>query len=240
MANEISTIRTTGSPPRPLSRDLDTEVAIARNAFEYDASGRGPVVPAERAPSPGLRQAVSDRLRHMSASLDQRSTKRIARIVAEMLVGFGRKDSDAEVAATQAQYCAALADLPPWCVAEAANRFNRGLVVGHIRRFMPTTAELHAEALKIVQPWRDERARLSEILSVRVLPKSVSEAERARIADGLDKLREDLAASYERDKAEERARPPKADPLAPYRKPRSERPLEPSAELTAKAKELSR
>ena len=122
---------------------------------------------------------------------------------------------------TTTAFVQALQDLPPWCVAEAAERFGRGLVAGHNIAWPPSAAQVHAEARKIVQPWRDERAAILEVLQARIAATPPPPEERARVIAGLGKLRRDVAASAAAAAAEDRQRADRPDVFAKYRRRRS-------------------
>ena len=156
-----------GRIPAPISSILWQNLSYIRNAIERDDLGRA-LLPADRKPDGALRQSLSYRVALLSDQLDKRSRRQLAVIITELMDKWTRRTSESEARQTTTAFVQALQDLPPWCVAEAAERFGRGLVAGHNIAWPPSAPQVHAEARKIVQPWRDERAAILEVLQAKI------------------------------------------------------------------------
>ena len=209
-----------GRIPAPMSSILWRNLSYIRNAIERDDLGRA-LLPAGRKPDGALRQSLSHRVALLSDQLDKRSLRQLAVIITELMDKWPQRTGESEARQTTTAFVQALQDLPPWCVAEAAERFGRGLVAGHNIAWPPSAPQVHAEARKIVQPWRDERAAILEVLQARIADTPPPPEERARVIAGLGKLRRDVAASAAAAAAEDRQRADRPDVFAKYRRRRS-------------------
>lgn len=160
----------------------------------YDHRGKARL---EAPLAPHLRQAILDRLRQLNDGLDRRDPRKIAGIVAQMLAAWPRRTGEGDAAVTLAAYASALADLPPWAVAEAAQRLVAGQEPRVNPAFPPAAAELRRVAEAIVQPWRDERASLSELAHAPDAKPAPSVGERERIGAAFDSLTKELGTAVD-------------------------------------------
>lgn len=124
----------------------------------------------------------------------------IARVVTEMLAGFGsaRAGGD-EPKMVVTQYVKELRGLPGWAIARACSRFAQGQVgpdevEGVNRGFAPSTAQVHTVARRIAQPHREERHKLHQALTGIVEHKPTPE-ERQRVGALMRGLADSMKSS---------------------------------------------
>lgn len=101
-------------------------------------------------------------------------------------------------------YIFAVEDQPLWAIETGALRFLKGQVVGRNAAFPPSTAEFSSEVCRLVRE-DDEHRRLLEPPKL-LPPPQISEAERARVAAGLDGLAAELRAGFDEADEERRKR----------------------------------
>lgn len=217
-----------------MNSTLRLDLAIHRNGLRRDERGSA-LLAAGYEVLAETRQALRRRVEVLSADLDRRSPKQIAVIVSELMAKFVKRTSEADAKQSLSAYVEVLQDVPPWCVAEACHRFAHGLVAGHNNAFPPTAPELYQEALKIVQPWRTERAEICELLQAPVekVREPPTDAQKARVDALMAQFAAEVQESQRRQKAERAAADAaRDDALAKYRPPPRDRDdLTPSEEL---------
>jgi hypothetical protein len=171
-----------------------------------------------RALTPAERQALTKRAGEIAPLLERAQYRKSAKIISEMLAGFGSsRASEDEAEVVAAQYAAALAGHPLWAIERACGRFSRGEVdadeVGakHLdRAFAPSTAQLAMIAKKIVKPFEDDLIRIKMICGGTVVPEEISPEERERVgkkvaAFAAERRREEDSADEERRQSTQRS-----------------------------------
>lgn len=114
-----------------------------------------------------------------------------ASAVARLLRTLDRRTLSAEQAAGMtADYLQVLRGLPAEMVAQAVDRFCRGLVETANPAFCPTTAEVYREGIRLLGEQERSAPRLPPPHEPGIAP-----AERARVAAGMDSLVKEMAAS---------------------------------------------
>lgn len=208
-------VRTTGELyPAPTSAELYrfmSAVATGGRDDSHNALLRRALTTVER-------QALSDRAGEIAPLLERGAYRKIMRLVAEMLAGFGSaRASEEEAEIIAAQYAAALGGLPVWAVERACGRFSRGEVeaseVGskHLdRAFAPSTAQLRMVADKVVKPFVEDLYRIRMICGGTVERPDLSPEERERvgvkIAEYIEKRKREVDVENETKKQDGGAR----------------------------------
>lgn len=118
------------------------------------------------------RAQIRRRAAELRSSLEARDLRLSERNVTAMLLTFpsGRATGE-EARMVRAAYVQALADLPPWAISEATNRWARGTAGAENPAFAPSAAEIHKLATAVLAPVRIELAKLERILVGVVAPR---------------------------------------------------------------------
>lgn len=203
------------SPPATPSRSLypiqpdrgiDSLLAAILTG-EKDADGKLLLV---MAPTADQRRTLVARRDHLATHLAPMPDGGIARLVSEMLAGFGSSRADEKTAAgVVSQYVKELRGLPGWAISRACSRFARGEVgpdevEGVNRGFAPSTAQLCTVARRMVQLWREQHHQIHLALTGRVEHKQTPE-ERERVGALLRGLADDLKVQRAAEDAERKA-----------------------------------
>lgn len=184
-------------------------------AFLGSEVERGSVVLPRAATEDEVR-LLADRRAVLARWVQRGSSQKLTLEIAAMLMGFGAASmSEDEARAIAAQYVAMVGDLPSFSVERACIKFGTGQVrpeeVGEKQlgtTFRPSTAQLYRVAAAIARPTVEEYAKVDGILSAKpprlALPQTPED--RARVAEGLELLARDLAASWKMNEDDERRR----------------------------------
>lgn len=139
------------------------------------------------------------RIKAATTADDQPETRKQRHaIVSRMLLTYPMTGASAESGKARGEaYLEALDDLPPWVIAAAVRRWNRGGAgEEHDYRWAPAPATLRKIALAELADVKPIVLHLESLLSA-VLPEEAirrpSEQERAHINDGFSKLKADLS-----------------------------------------------
>lgn len=144
-----------------------------------------PLLPATlvRALTDAERERAQGRLDELQFALAHRDDQAAQRMVGALMLSFPSARVSGEDARTMlAAYVAALTDLPPWAVNEAARRWTRGRA-GGVKAFPPSSAELHEAANQIVEGFKFEAAMLERMLAGVVETEPMPTLSRERRAD---------------------------------------------------------
>lgn len=139
-----------------------------------------------------------DRLREATTSGDDVLTRRERLgLIAKMLLAYPITGASKESGTARAEaYLEALDDVPPWALAAAVRRWNRGAAGdAHDYRWTPAPAVLRKIAVAELEELRPIVAHLENILAA-VSPEEAiarpTAEERARVIDGFGKLKAEL------------------------------------------------
>lgn len=149
-------------------------------------------ISSQSAPTAGERRALQDRRAELAAALGGTDESTVTRYVSLLLNAYPSKaTTDTEKRGILKLYFSALAAYPEWALAETCRRFNTGAAGNG--DFAPTPAQMAKEAADVVKGAQAERVMISQVLDAEVyhLP---DEAERARVAEGFERLVADCAA----------------------------------------------
>jgi len=155
--------------------------------------------------TPSETASLRDRARDLAPFLEPGKKTEIARLVVEMILGFGQGSVPrAEAQAVAVQYVKNLSDMPLWCIARACNKFAMGEVteadLGKGNKWnignKPSTAQLRIVAHSIVKPWAEESTRIFMTMRGTAAPPT-DPAERARIGTKMTALAEELQKNHE-------------------------------------------
>lgn len=148
------------------------------------------------------------RLRDITASDDSSLTrKERLGLVAKMLLAYPIASGSKESGQARAEaYLDALDDVPPWAVAAAVRRWNRGAAGDdHDYKWPPAPATLRKIAvaeLAEIQPIVLHLEHLLDAVSPEEAIARPTIEERARVIDGFAKLKADLSGQPQREAAE--------------------------------------
>jgi hypothetical protein len=182
----------TPSMPLPLSREASTRIGAVISAADKDAFG-ALTLAADCLPSQAERQALSDRLRELSAALRSTSEEQLLPPILSLLLALvSRHVTTNEAKATQRIYLHVLSGLPHFAVAAACDDFLTGRAGDG--RWMPAPAEIRKVALKHAEPWRRELAQIHAILTAKTNP-PVNEVYRQEVAARIKAAAEKTGAS---------------------------------------------
>jgi hypothetical protein len=118
-------------------------------------------------------------LRSIAESDDStESQKSRLAIIANMLLVYPIPGASEESGRARAQaYLIATADVPPWAVAEAVNRWHQGKCgPDHNYRFAPAPAELREACMAILQPAKQMIRHLQDVLDAMTLERAMDPA----------------------------------------------------------------
>jgi hypothetical protein len=162
-----NSLETRGFPlvPREPAR-LDLSLRAALDAAYAEASFGA--VSEARLPS-ALRLGLERRREDLGAALKGASEARILAALATLQRMVARAEGDAEEAEF-AMRCdlADLAGVPAWALEAAAAAFRRG--EAGAGKFRPTAGELRREAMRRVEGYAEELARIDRVLRARIEP----------------------------------------------------------------------
>jgi hypothetical protein len=97
-------------------------------------------------------------------------------LIANMLMAYPTAGGSEESGRARATaYLAALDDVPPWAIADAARRWHRGEGGGRDAnyRFAPAPAELRYSVMQILQPGRQTVVHLQNLLNALTLDRAM-------------------------------------------------------------------
>jgi len=155
--------------------------AIARMSNCLEPEGLSLAIPAAAAPNEQQRFFIANRVNEIDASLSRApSNDLLAEVTTLMRTMKARNGDEDELSALIRVYIADLEDLPLWAVSAACRAYRRGDVGAGV--FLPTPGELRKTAKTYTAPWVEERAKLSRIITARVLAPVSPESEQRRDA----------------------------------------------------------
>lgn len=204
----------------PLPRAVETDLTIALNG-EHN----GLIV--ERAQLPAdTRRALEERLPAIEGYIAPARTDEIVMALVRVFAALTSRTDDGIDAQTRAHvYAEILSGLPPFAVSRACDDFCRGRAGD--RKWVPTAAELRAEAEKHVAPWRAEKARIERALAAKVVGAQSREGRESALEHARETARQLRAKSGAGDRAQDdRSAAQKA---ADWLEELAERPQEPVA-----------
>lgn len=180
------------SRPSAMSRDLSDRLAWMTNQIETHP-GAGEAIPDTALPTPSERQSLQDRKRSLEAMMAPGNRVEIGLTISELLSTFPSVRHDAEAAAQMvAAYTAHAEKFPLWAVREACAE-----IVARGSTWPPSAGEIIAAAQGRLTPYRREVLSIDRVLKAQVFHVE-TESEKARVSEGFDKLREDLALHDDR------------------------------------------
>lgn len=146
----------------PLSRALDTEVAICLNA---EHNGK---VTSKAALTPSVRGQLEARSQSLREYLAPASRGEVVRDLSRVFIALACKAEDGIDAQTRALvYADVLRDLPPFAVAKACDDYCHGRAGD--RKWAPTAAELKGVAERYAAPLKREAERINRALAAEVV-----------------------------------------------------------------------
>jgi hypothetical protein len=146
--------------------------------------------------APGKHIAVQDRtaMEHRLAVIDralaQRAIGVVAAAVAKMLAGYRASEHDGNKREVIAAMAEGLADLPAWVAVEVCVGWPKGRFGNEASPFAPSVAQLYAAGQNIVARYSKEAGMLRRVLGAKT--QDIPEAERARVAAGLEAFKAEL------------------------------------------------
>lgn len=184
----------------PISPDREAE-AIVQCVWLGEREPDGTALLRTRLTVPQERH-LRERSALLRKALEPASHGKIKSAVSQMMIGFNRAADEKSAAATVAQFITVLQTLPAWAVERACQRFAAGLVreeevEGLNRAFPPTTAQVFTVAQALVAGYRAEAERIFAVLRGRV-GYQVSDADRKRVSEGLQRLAAEMRGNAER------------------------------------------
>lgn len=154
--------------------------------------GRAVLLPGKTL-TPGDRSALEVRGRVLERSIEHRDNREIAQIVADMLASYpSARTVGEEARMVITAYVSSLSDLPPWAVQDAARQWARGKAGSDAPAFPPSSAQLYASAEANISRLQLERSRIADALQA--VEHQPTDTEKARVAEGFDRLRNSLSA----------------------------------------------
>ncbi len=182
------------APIMPARADPGMVRLVQATLSGADMGGTVPVLLPGKDLDPDDRRRIEGRLSTLRRSLAHRDNQAAAKALAKLMASYSSaRGSTDEARATIAAYVSALADLPPWAVAEACQAWVRGGYGATESAFAPSAEQLHAAAWRIAKHYDDEAKNCELVLSARLTPESP--AARERISDGFERLKAELAAN---------------------------------------------
>ena len=155
---------------------------------------------------------LQGRLVKIAPHIEEAKRSAVARVVSEILAGFGSVAGrgEADIAVTVTAYVSALKGLPLWATERTCGRFGRGEVTAEElgmknldRAFPPTTAQVSMIARRLLNPVYDEMTKLHYALhGVERRPDPTPEERKrigVKIKELADHLKRDIATDTERD-----------------------------------------
>lgn len=145
------------------------------------------------------RATAKNRVAEIDRSLAARDRSAVRSAVSALMLAYpSSRASGDEAKAVIAAYEFALADLPPWAVNEAVQKFIRGHVPSANPAFAPSSSEVHRLATEACRYYEDERSDLRRLLSGVPVERPVSPEDRERVAAGFDALAASLPSGQAR------------------------------------------
>lgn len=141
-----------------------------------------------------------ERLRQVTTSDDSTLTRRERLgLIAKMLLAYPVANASKESGQARAEaYLDALDDVPPWALAAAVRRWNRGAAgEEHDYRWPPAPAVLRKIAVAELEELRPIVLHLEQLLAAMSPEEAIARPtteERAKVLDGFTKLQADLRA----------------------------------------------
>ncbi len=174
-------------PVAPLSRSLDTEIAICLNA---EHNGK---VTARGALTANVRRQLEDRFKSLREYLAPCSREEIVRDLSRVFIALACKGEDGIDAQTRAfVYADVLRDLPPFAVSKACDDYCHGRAGD--RKWAPTAAELKAVAENHAAPLKREFDRIKRALAAEVV-EAINYREKQKVLDHAKETMRQLGAA---------------------------------------------
>lgn len=150
-------------------------------------------IPDTHAPTQAELDKFNETRNRLNASLKQGDRKQIALRISEMFSAWPSARYDAEsFRQMTAAYVAQVETYPLWIVDAAAKA-----MVARGGSFPPSAGDLAGECERQAMPIKRDIGRLDKVLGAQVFHVE-TESEKARVSEGFDKLREDLALHDDR------------------------------------------
>lgn len=167
------------SPPAPLCASLD--VALGRLTNAVSSSTPSGTIPAVDAPSPPLRQALSDRRAELAPWLRSAAPQAVVREVAGLFTGLRSRGGDERDLAMRIDLFASdLAGVPLWALTKASASFRRGEAGdGH---WLPTSGDVRIVAMQHVDGLAREARAIDLVLNAKPVAERSSPERRAELA----------------------------------------------------------
>lgn len=196
-----SSANTSVSPPEPASRPLLDLVSRFQNRLEDGDRPGHKLISAGLAPQEHERVALTDRQRHLVASLAPATSdddrKALSRIVMALMGGFPTFGADREDAKlTVSLIVRALDDVPVWAVQRAAGLFLKNLQKTRWNpERAPTAPQIRAEAKLVMLDVEVELHRLEQVLNAEIVDSETTEDERKAAVAHWNELKAQMGRS---------------------------------------------
>ena len=173
----------------PLPKSADVEIGSILNVLDPDGT-----IPATHAMKPAMRAALQARINELTALMQGSQEDEIIDDLLAMFMNLRRPKGDENDATLRVRnYCGILADVPPFAVKKAIGNYLFGNAGDGA--FAPTAPELRKEALRYVEPFRIEKARITKALDAKPRESQSAERRDRALAHAQETIRQLQAAS---------------------------------------------